>query len=185
MIFGTEVALVNTFSGFVRECVSKGPLRGAQVVNTHSVRKYFVSFFRLPSSMLFYTVERLFCLPTVSYGGDSRRQKLLRERVEETQSSLWCTQLSDLKNVVNLFWLQRTASMFALFLARCRSLRSWWGNSRFQKKSTKFTLNTHTDCKNVRKYFRTRPRAVAARIDLKLRHVGVHYAADALTKELF
>ena len=31
-------------------------------------------------------------------------------------------------------------------------------------------------------YFRTRPRAVAARIDLKLRHDGVHYAADALTK---
>ena len=147
--------------------------------------KIFRIIFRLPSSMLFYTVERLFCLPTVSYGGDSRRQKLLRERVEETQSSLSCTQLSDLKNVVNLFWLQRTASMFALFLARCRSLRSWCGNSLFQKKSTKFTLNTHTDCKNVRKYFRTRPRAVAARIDLKLRHVGVHYAADALTKELF
>ena len=31
-------------------------------------------------------------------------------------------------------------------------------------------------------YFRTRPRAVAARIYLKLRHDVVHYVADALTK---
>jgi hypothetical protein len=31
-------------------------------------------------------------------------------------------------------------------------------------------------------YFRTRPRAVAARINLKLRHDVVHYVANARTK---
>ena len=36
--------------------------------------------------------------------------------------------------------------------------------------------------KRTRKYFRTRPRAVAARINPKLRHDVVHHVADALTK---
>ena len=31
-------------------------------------------------------------------------------------------------------------------------------------------------------YFRTRPRAVAARSNLKLRHDGVHLVADAFSK---
>ena len=31
-------------------------------------------------------------------------------------------------------------------------------------------------------YFRTRPRAVAARINLKLRHDGAHHVADAFAK---
>ena len=35
--------------------------------------------------------------------------------------------------------------------------------------------------KSQKTYFRARPSAVAARIDLKLRHDVVHHAADALT----
>ena len=61
-------------------------------------------------------------------------------------------------------------------------LRSRSANSISRAKSTKFRRNTHTNCKNVRKYFRTRPRAVAARINLKLRHDVFHDVVDALTK---
>jgi len=36
--------------------------------------------------------------------------------------------------------------------------------------------------KSQKTYFRARPRAVAARIDLKLSRDGVYHAADALSK---
>ena len=61
-------------------------------------------------------------------------------------------------------------------------LRSRSANSISRAKSTKFRRNTHTNCKNVRKYFRTRPRAVAARIEIKNCHDVVHHVDNALSK---
>ena len=76
--------------------------------------------------------------------GDARDDRVLPRRVRPKARDL-CALLLLYRGSSSV--CARASPKFGFY-----HLRSWWGNSRFQKKSTKFILNTHTDGKNVLSY---------------------------------